>query len=419
MRRDPLFSALLLANFAARLANELVRSPVLPLLVLSLGGGAAWVGLVGSMSGLVGTALRLPIGSLVDAWGAGRLLVAGGLVFALAPPLYLLAPGVGAVALVRSVHALGPALFSPSSMSLAARSDPEHAGWRVGWVDAAKALASVAGGALAGWIVGWQGPRLAFWASAACGLVALGTAWVVAERAGRRAAGRRAQAAAPARAGGLQAAVVRTALLLAWDGSLWRAALPGVWAMVLQSTAIVFLPVVGAAYRWPPVWIGALVALHHATCAVAGPLGGRLTDRAGPRASSAAALALGAAGTGALALWPSAAAALGAAVASGVAASFTGPAALIAMRRASRHPEGATIGLWSTAMDLGEAVGALGSGAVAAFLGVNETFGAWSLVSLALFAFTAATGSGRPRGPARAAPPRPGGGGAARGARTG
>lgn len=392
MRRDARFLLLLIANFAGRLANELVRSPVLPLLVLSLGGGAAWVGLVGSVSGLVGTALRLPIGALVDAWGAGRPLLLGGLVFAFAPPLYLAAPSLAAVAFLRAVHAVGPALFSPSSMAMAAASDPPHAAWRVGWVDAAKALASVGGGALAGWIVGRAGPAPAFLASSAAGAVALVAAWAVARRGGR------AKPAAGPPAGERAAGVLRPSFAAARDGRLWRAALPGVWAMVLQSTAVVFLPVVGAARGWAPVWIGALIALHHAACAFAGPFGGRITDRAGARLSFAVALISGAAGSGALALWPSPLTASLAAVGAAVAASLAGPASLVSMRAVSQHAEGATVGLWSTAMDLGEAVGSLGTGAFASLVGVAGAFGAWSFVSLVLALLTAA-GSVRP--PAR------------------
>src|SRR5512137_2118935 len=79
-----------LIGFFAIFSTTLAKNPVLSLFVQALGGGDTVLGLIAAISPLAGILFSFPVGVMSDHLGRRRLLIASGLVFLLAPLLFLL-----------------------------------------------------------------------------------------------------------------------------------------------------------------------------------------------------------------------------------------------------------------------------------------------------------------------------------------
>lgn len=144
---------LVAVDLLARTSYGLSRAPVLPIYAASLGASPALVGAIGAASTITGIVLKSPVGALSDVLGRKRLLLAGLVVFALAPFLYLAAPAlpfVAALVVVRLVHGLATAIYSPVSTAAVAALAGERRGECLSWLSNAKTAGTVLGAFLGG-----------------------------------------------------------------------------------------------------------------------------------------------------------------------------------------------------------------------------------------------------------------------------
>lgn len=103
--------------------TEYVLRPVVPLIILDRGGGAAIVGLLGGVYALPPLVLRPFIGHLADFWHPVRVLRAGTLLAAGAP-VGLLLPGIAPLVPTRLSQGTAWALWNVSTRTLMARASP-------------------------------------------------------------------------------------------------------------------------------------------------------------------------------------------------------------------------------------------------------------------------------------------------------
>ncbi|MCC6475083.1 MAG: MFS transporter, partial [Burkholderiales bacterium] len=82
------FLAIVLASAVARLGYQMARSPVLPQFAQELGAAPEMIGVIVGASTATGVFFKLPSGALSDVLGRRRMLLLGGLFFAVPPVLY-------------------------------------------------------------------------------------------------------------------------------------------------------------------------------------------------------------------------------------------------------------------------------------------------------------------------------------------
>lgn len=81
---------------------------------------------------ITGIVVKLPSGALSDVLGFRRLMMAGAMVKATGPFLYLLVGSWPILLLVRLYHGLATALYAPAASALVARAYPAERGRRLG-----------------------------------------------------------------------------------------------------------------------------------------------------------------------------------------------------------------------------------------------------------------------------------------------
>ncbi len=111
-RKDRFFYGLSLAGALAILSSTMAKNPVLPFLSKSLGADAGLLGgLVIAASTIPGILISLPAGSFSDMFGRKKVMYAAVFVFATAPFLYLLVSNPWELIAVRFYHGFATALF--------------------------------------------------------------------------------------------------------------------------------------------------------------------------------------------------------------------------------------------------------------------------------------------------------------------
>jgi MFS family permease len=316
-----LLAALLLASSQAPLGSTLI-AVALPSLATSLGADAVQASTLLVASYLVVTVLfQGPGGRLSDAIGHARALWIGMALFAMGSVGGLLSPTLWLLALSRSVAAIGGALVVPSTMALMRLAvPPERRGRVFGTFGAVMALAAAVGPVMGGEIVSHFGWRAVFLASLPfLGLAALLFRLVPLPRttpAGSTVAGldwiglvMLAASLATLVGGGRTAGSLRYPLLVAGlvAGALfvrrqWTSARPVLDVRLLSnpvmagSSAIMGLQnfaMYGLMFQLPlffehlrgvpPRAVGYGLFAMMIGMVAASPVGGRLTDRFGPR----------------------------------------------------------------------------------------------------------------------------------------
>jgi MFS family permease len=105
----------------------------LPGYVQEIGGGAAAIGLAYGLFSLSAVAARPGVGWLVDRWGRKPVLLAGAVIFALSPALYVVTRSPELFMAVRLLHGIGIAAFTTAYTTLAGDlAPPERRGEAIG-----------------------------------------------------------------------------------------------------------------------------------------------------------------------------------------------------------------------------------------------------------------------------------------------
>lgn len=168
MRRSKPFLYLMLADFLARSAYQMGKTPLLPIFAAALGASGAFLGLIVSVSTVTGLILKPLFGILSDRWGRRVWLLIGAGFFACMPFLYRFIQSPEQLLAIRLVHGLATAIYGPVTLAYIAdlsRQEPGRGDTRrpanskrsiaedIGWFEMARSGGYIAGPALAGWLL--------------------------------------------------------------------------------------------------------------------------------------------------------------------------------------------------------------------------------------------------------------------------
>ena len=150
-----------LIGFFAIFSTTLSKNPVLPLFSQALGASDAVIGLVAAVSPLAGILFSFPVGVLSDYLGRRRLLVASGVIFLLAPLLYLVIFDPLWLIPIRFFHGTATAILGPVAAAMIAERFPDNTGEMLGQYSSStligRSLAPLAGGAIISFFIFYPG----------------------------------------------------------------------------------------------------------------------------------------------------------------------------------------------------------------------------------------------------------------------
>ena len=154
MRRSKHFLNLMLADFLARSAYQMGKTPLLPIFAATLGASGAFLGMIVSVSTLTGLFLKPLFGILSDRWGRRIWLFAGTGFFAVMPFFYSFITTPQQLLLIRLVHGLATAIYGPITLAcIAELGSGKQTAEDIGWFEMARSGGYIVGPALAGWLL--------------------------------------------------------------------------------------------------------------------------------------------------------------------------------------------------------------------------------------------------------------------------
>ncbi len=162
MKRSKPFLLLMLADFVARSAYQMGKTPLLPIFAAALGASGAFLGLIVSVSTVTGLFLKPLFGILSDRWGRRVWLLIGAGFFAFMPFLYRFIQTPEQLLAIRLIHGLATAIYGPVTLAyIAELSRNDKTGARrhspaaedIGWFQMARSGGYIVGPALAGWLL--------------------------------------------------------------------------------------------------------------------------------------------------------------------------------------------------------------------------------------------------------------------------
>ncbi|KJU85221.1 major facilitator transporter [Candidatus Magnetobacterium bavaricum] len=148
------FVRLCVTGLFAIFSSTIAKSPVLPLYSLSIGIGAAGIGVVSAVSSFTGIIASIPSGMMAERIGKKRMLTIATLIFATAPFLYLLVDNVRQLVMVRFYHGLATAIFMPVALSMVSDVFAKERGEKIGWFSTATLLGRFIAPMVGGGIIG-------------------------------------------------------------------------------------------------------------------------------------------------------------------------------------------------------------------------------------------------------------------------
>ena len=154
MRRSKPFLNLMLADFIARSAYQLGKTPLLPIFAAALGASGAYLGVIVSVSTITGLFLKPLFGILSDRWGRRLWLFIGAGFFTVTPFLYQFVSSPEELLLLRLLHGTATAIYGPVTLAYIAelrRGRSLAAG--IGAFELARSGGYIVGPALGGWLL--------------------------------------------------------------------------------------------------------------------------------------------------------------------------------------------------------------------------------------------------------------------------
>ena len=178
MKRSKPFLNLMLADFIARSAYQMGKTPVLPIFAAALGASGAFLGLIVTVSTVTGLFLKPLFGILSDRWGRRIWLLIGAAFFALMPFLYRFIQSPEQLLIIRLAHGLATAIYGPVTLAYIAELARNGAGRGarkpapgasepsvaedIGWFEMARSGGYIVGPALAGLLLLTLDPAAVF-----------------------------------------------------------------------------------------------------------------------------------------------------------------------------------------------------------------------------------------------------------------
>lgn len=337
--------------------------PTLPLYLRRLGASDAAIGLIMGCFAITSMLLRPWTGWGADRWGRWPFMVAGAVVFMLAPIGYAVSAGVLALVAVRLLHGAGMALYPTAATALVADvAPPERRGEFMGLFGAAGSIAMALGPISGGELLTRLGFGALFAAATMTALLALGLVFATPETL-----------AAPSPA--------RFRLGSTFSGPALGPSLVIGCLMLTYGALVTFLPLHAQHLGVNP---GVFFLVYALTLTVTRGPAGRLSDRFGRAPVASAGLGVAALALAVLALSEGAPAlaVVGAlyGLAGGIAQPALGAWCVDVVAPADR---GRAMGTFFTVLELGIAIGAMSSGVAVARWGFAATFLATAGVAVA------------------------------------
>ena len=385
------FLLLCLTGFLAIFSSTLSKSPVLPLFAAHLGAGPSGIGMVAAVSAFTGIIASIPAGMLSDRWGRQRMLLLSALVFATAPPLYLLVTNLWQLALVRFYHGFATALFIPVALALIADLFHGERGERMGWFSTAtllgRFLAPLAGGALLGGLA--ANPALSFRVVyTLCGLGGMASLLLA-----LRLPDQRHPAAVPRHSGDTFHAF-RTVLA---NRAIMLTAMMEAAILFAFGTFETFLPLHAKAQGISPYGIGVFLSSQMIVLALSKPALGRFSDRHGRWGQIIGGALLGAGAMALLSRCSSFVPLLLTSACFGFSLSvLTSATAARIADLSRRETHGSAMGMLGSVMDIGHTTGPLAAGLIATACGFGMAFVGASVILLAAAGLFALAPAGKP-----------------------
>jgi len=146
----------------------------MPLYATELGATVSQVGLIVAIYSYVTALILIPFGILSDRLGRRNFLIAGLVIFTLAPLLYPLAATPGQLILVRAIHGLASAALTPAAItSVIDLASKSQRGEAIGWYTTSTQLGLMAGPITGGFILNYLGFNAVFYSCSVISLLGL------------------------------------------------------------------------------------------------------------------------------------------------------------------------------------------------------------------------------------------------------
>ncbi len=142
-----------LVDFSARLSYNIARTPLLPLFAAFLGASSSQVGLIVGASTITGIFLKAPSGALSDQIGRKRMLIFGALVFAVMPFSYIVATAVWMLVVIRFIHGMATSIYGPVANAVVANIAGKEKGRFLSIFSLIKIGTNALGGLIGGWLL--------------------------------------------------------------------------------------------------------------------------------------------------------------------------------------------------------------------------------------------------------------------------
>lgn len=370
------FVAIVLASLLARVSYQMARSPVLPQFAQDLGAVPELIGVIVAASTVTGVFFKLPAGVLSDVIGRKRMLVLGGLFFALPPFFYPWINDAVVLLILRFLHGFATAIFSPVASAYVASLAKHGRGARLGWFSSSNDVGATAGPVLGGMLLYYTASYdTVYFAVGAIGILALVLVLLVPEPGGQTTSdGQTLAARVSAFLQGLREVLAIRAIFVASGAEA---------IMYLGFGAFLgFLPIYAKTMGLNDAEIAVVLGIQLTVAVVAKPIAGWMSDRSGRKPAIVVGLLLCAIALPLIFRAENFAALIAFVSLLGLGVATVTPVtnALIADVVAT-HRLGAGMGVFGTIWDVGEAAGPMVAGFLIGRFGYASSFDAIAIAT--------------------------------------
>jgi len=385
-----LFINISLVDFSARLSYNIARTPLLPLFALALGASPPLIGIVVAASTITGIFLKAPAGALSDFIGRRQMLLFGACVFAFMPFSYTVVTVAWVLVLIRIAHGTATSIYGPVANAVVAEIAGKEKGRYLSLFAVTKIGTNALGGLAGGWllyILSRGGDytignfHTAYAICGALGIIALFLAMFLLPRVEQYSENRKLADAWRKVRHGLGATIKNRAILMTSSMESFQ--------NMTMGAGMAFLPIlVVQEYHFSVLQAGILWSVIAGTSVVLKPVMGYLSDRVQRWKLISLGMLLCALSFVGFTATSSYSFLLLIAVLFGWAeAIVTSSTVSYVAELASERKLGASLGVFGTIADTGQALGPI---AVGALLGYLSYFSSFAIVSIVILLWTAA-----------------------------
>jgi len=142
-----------LVDFSARLSYNIARTPLLPLFALCLGASPSLIGIIVGASTVTGIFLKAPSGALSDHIGRKKMLLFGAIIFAVMPFCYVFVTVAWVLIFIRIIHGMATSIYGPVADAVVANIAGKEKGQYLSVFSLIKIGTNALGGVIGGWLL--------------------------------------------------------------------------------------------------------------------------------------------------------------------------------------------------------------------------------------------------------------------------